>query len=171
MRGDQVERLWTVETVITTEEPSIPGVYFVEGAGLIKIGTSSHIPSRLRDLRASSPVPLTLMATIPFAGKYVEAYIHQLHYEDRHHGEWFNPSRELAALIAGERDDIFDAVNPWKYAKALGCLDRGAVAELPNVRIGRNTGAWLPVSRLTPEQLESVLTAEEPALEEGLVEW
>jgi len=74
--------------------------YFVEGGGLIKIGKAASIRSRLAGLRGSSPVPLKLLGVIP--GQEHEAALHLRFSSARRHGEWFEPTPELVALIASE---------------------------------------------------------------------
>lgn len=63
-------------------------VYFVEGAGLVKIGRSDNPASRIRDLQAASPVQLTT-ALILEGGVLLEGAMHRRFAAFRRHGEWF----------------------------------------------------------------------------------
>lgn len=63
-------------------------VYFIEGAGLIKIGSTLNIASRFRSIRGSSPVPVSLIGTIPGGGP-LEGLLHAKFAEHHSHGEWF----------------------------------------------------------------------------------
>jgi hypothetical protein len=72
-------------------------VYFLQaerGKRLIKIGTTTDLPTRLRDFRRNSPVPLRLLGTIP-GGARLERAIHEEFVFFRVHGEWFLPGRAL----------------------------------------------------------------------------
>jgi hypothetical protein len=64
-------------------------VYFITGGGLTKIGVSIEVESRMKNLQAGSPVPLTLVGTIRGSWR-TEKLIHHLYKEYRVHGEWFN---------------------------------------------------------------------------------
>lgn len=78
-------------------------VYFVQGElGRIKIGFSSNVESRLRDLQCSSAVPLRLLASIP-GGPAVEAELHARFASARVHGEWFEPTEDLLVFIEAVR--------------------------------------------------------------------
>jgi hypothetical protein len=81
---------------------SIGYVYFVEapGCGLIKIGhTSRTMAARLMQLKACSPVPLVVLATI-VASKDREREIHLRFRESWSHGEWFVAVEELRGYIS-----------------------------------------------------------------------
>jgi len=73
-------------------------VYFLGGAGLVKIGLSTTGMSRIQAIRQMSPVFLTLLATIP-GDRRVERGIHQRFAALRTHGEWFKLDAQLAAFI------------------------------------------------------------------------
>ena len=73
-------------------------VYFVAGAGLIKIGTAKVVRTRLRDLQIGSPVRLELLVAIR-GSRHLEMLLHQ-RFEHLHaHGEWFRAEHELRAFI------------------------------------------------------------------------
>jgi hypothetical protein len=69
-------------------------VYFIAGAGLIKIGISTNITSRFRSIRNSSPVPLELLGSFPGTTMY-EGWLHRKFAHLRRHGEWFEDAAEL----------------------------------------------------------------------------
>jgi len=77
-----------------------PKVYFIQSinGGLIKIGYSSHINRRLREIQRTSPVKLRVLATISGRAD-IETEIHHKFRDERKHGEWFNPSQELLQYI------------------------------------------------------------------------
>lgn len=81
----------------------LAGVYFVRSmpSGPVKIGTSNHIPSRLRALRLSSPAPLKLLGSVR-GGTTEEAGLHRRFSGARLHGEWFTATPELLEFIAKE---------------------------------------------------------------------
>lgn len=62
--------------------------YVVGGGGKIKIGSTTHIPSRLSALESSSPVPLFLLGQAN--GKRLEKLLHTMGADHRRHGEWFD---------------------------------------------------------------------------------
>lgn len=74
-------------------------VYFVQAeCGLIKIGTTADIEWRMKSLRGQSPVPLTLLATVP--GRRTEEHeFHRRFAAHRLHGEWFKRCPEIEAEI------------------------------------------------------------------------
>ena len=79
------------------------GVYFVRGADLIKIGSTTYIPKRVKDLQAMSPVPLTLLAWIhvPFEKdlRYHERE-HHLQFKVLHaYNEWYRYENPLCEYI------------------------------------------------------------------------
>jgi hypothetical protein len=75
-------------------------VYFIEcpANGLIKIGVSRNVESRLATLSTASPVELRLLGVIDGC-RADEDKLHQRFAADRHHGEWFSPSPELSRYI------------------------------------------------------------------------
>jgi hypothetical protein len=75
-----------------------PYVYFIQGAGLIKIGVSLYPQERLEALCLWSPVPLKLLAIVP-GGYKLETKLHKMFAAFRVHGEWFYPTRDLIAII------------------------------------------------------------------------
>lgn len=79
-------------------DPSVCSLYFLAGAGLIKIGISTNLTSRIRSIRNSSPVPLELLATMP-GGTALEGVAHSWFQHLRRHGEWFEDNGEIRAKI------------------------------------------------------------------------
>lgn len=63
-------------------------VYFIAGAGLVKIGRTCDLDLRLRDIQTTSPVVLTLMLVVEGA-RDVEKTFHVMFDPYRRHGEWF----------------------------------------------------------------------------------
>jgi hypothetical protein len=74
-------------------------VYFIEGAGLVKIGRSVCPNERLKFLQRGSPVQLTLLAVIEEANGRREAQLHRKFASYRKHGEWFSYVPEIEKYI------------------------------------------------------------------------
>jgi hypothetical protein len=73
-------------------------VYFIEGDGLVKIGTTGNIAQRLSNLQTGSPVGLRVLGYYP--GDANDEW--RLHHRFRHlhsHGEWFRQDEELLEEI------------------------------------------------------------------------
>lgn len=73
-------------------------LYFIAGAGLIKIGISTNLASRFRAIRNSSPVPVELLGSCPGTTAN-EGFLHSKFAHLRRHGEWFEDTPELRAEI------------------------------------------------------------------------
>jgi hypothetical protein len=74
-------------------------MYFLAGAGLIKIGITTNMVSRIRSIRNSSPVPLDLIGEMPGCTLY-EGFAHHRFRHLRRHGEWFVDDGEIRAFLA-----------------------------------------------------------------------
>lgn len=76
-------------------------VYFISpvGGGLIKIGVAGDVAGRLESLQTGSPVLLEVRAVITDGGEALELSLHKRFAASRRHGEWFEPTPELLALI------------------------------------------------------------------------
>lgn len=88
------------EQKIAKRAAAVWRVYFMHApdAGLIKIGATSSLNSRLMALQNGSPVPLVLIGLID-GGKSIERELHNQWAHLRAHGEWFRVSAELIAYI------------------------------------------------------------------------
>lgn len=77
----------------------IAGVYFIQGrvTGLIKIGFSRDVASRLEALRSASPDALDVLGVVD-GGQALERALHARFREFTEHGEWFRPSPDLLLL-------------------------------------------------------------------------
>lgn len=75
-------------------------IYAIEavGLGLVKIGRAINPSSRLKELQTGCPVPIKLIATVPWHDSS-EGLIHRRFAEWRHCGEWFRASKEVADFI------------------------------------------------------------------------
>lgn len=74
-------------------------VYFIGGdEGPIKIGYSTWVARRLEEFQAVSPVPMRVLARMP-GKRAAEAEFHRRFDAGRLHGEWFERTPELLALI------------------------------------------------------------------------
>ncbi len=74
-------------------------VYFIQpvDGGLIKIGKSYDPKRRLSDIQLYSPVKLQILAA---TSHLEEQAMHKMFAAERVHGEWFQPSDRLLALIS-----------------------------------------------------------------------
>lgn len=75
-------------------------VYFIQGekGGPIKIGYSTNVESRVKELQTGFPTKLVVLALIP--GRiWHETELHKRFQKHRLHGEWFKPVPELLEYI------------------------------------------------------------------------
>lgn len=79
------------------------GVYLIRGVGtnMYKIGCTTNIEERLKNLQIGSPVSLELIAFFPTKlHTMLESKLHRMYAENRKHGEWFNFSdKELESIL------------------------------------------------------------------------
>lgn len=87
------------------------GVYFVEAAGLIKIGFSNSLKRRLIDLQIGSPVVITLLHVEP-GSQVTERKLHAKFAAYRQHGEWFQRSKEIEEFIGLSERTESGSVSP-----------------------------------------------------------
>lgn len=75
------------------------GVYVVVCSDRIKIGKSTNVAARFRDLRAMNGADIALMGWFP--GEYTEreSALHLALADDRLHGEWFRLTAAVLAFI------------------------------------------------------------------------
>lgn len=67
--------------------------------GRVKIGRSTRIEERKRQLESAFPCSLTVLLLLPDA-EWTEMAVHRLFNADRHRGEWFHYSDAMKAFIA-----------------------------------------------------------------------
>ncbi len=84
-------------------EAGVRFVYFVQarGGGPVKIGMTSNVPRRLRQLQAASDEELVVRRTVRVhvsKARTMERNLHAHFDEARLDGEWFRPVPELAHL-------------------------------------------------------------------------
>jgi hypothetical protein len=89
----------TLPRKVELADPELSSVYFLAGAGLIKIGVSTNVQSRVRSIRNASPVSIDLLGTVP-GGTLGESFLHVSFAHLRRHGEWFEDTPELRHHIA-----------------------------------------------------------------------
>lgn len=77
----------------------IGSVYFVECAGLIKIGHTANIQKRLSSLRTGAPAPMVLLGQVAGA-RDLEQYLHFTVREHHSHREWFFDRPAVREVIA-----------------------------------------------------------------------
>lgn len=73
-------------------------IYFLEGAGMIKIGRARNLTQRIRAIQTMSPVRLRLIGSMPGDGND-EREIHRKFSHLRGHGEWFRASQEIYDFV------------------------------------------------------------------------
>lgn len=75
-------------------------VYFVQSrlGGPIKIGLTTQLNQRLKQLQNESPIPLDIVGAL-HGDEQVESAIHERFRKLQLHGEWFEPSKELVEFI------------------------------------------------------------------------
>lgn len=86
-----------VYEVIGSEDIKRGVYFFLRSDGRIKIGVSNNIRQRKKDLESAAG-PLVLLTTME-GSRMVEQALHLKFSASRVHGEWFDPSVELLALI------------------------------------------------------------------------
>lgn len=95
-------------------------IYFVSnGKGAIKIGTTTNLNSRMRQLRTSNAGPLSLLGSIEGA-LGIEKAIHAELSHRRLSGEWFTDCSETRAVIQRYLSGgvaLIDAVMPSAYKR------------------------------------------------------
>jgi hypothetical protein len=98
-------------------------VYFIRAAdGMVKIGTSTNVLKRVKDLASQSPVPLELVAVVP-GNTTDEAALHDRFNDARDHGEWFRPVPELLEFIDAAvmlSDALAYGFGKWKEEQQPG---------------------------------------------------
>jgi hypothetical protein len=85
-------------------------VYIIAGGGLYKIGTTTCVSARARNLQAECPAPLEIIMALEFkrgAGR-AERWMHWIFRDCWHHAEWFRLSEadldEATEVLAALRD-------------------------------------------------------------------
>lgn len=74
-------------------------VYFLQSeVGLIKIGYTDSLESRLKSLRTMNAASFVVLKTV-LANRVLEKRVHEAFREERRHGEWFLPSVKLVEFI------------------------------------------------------------------------
>jgi hypothetical protein len=94
---------WRVDNSVTQQQIKSGHVYFIEalGTGLVKIGFTRSLSSRLNSLRTSCPVPIRLLWSVP--GDVIdEKRFHERFASLRKRGEWF----ELTGVLAEMTNDL-----------------------------------------------------------------
>ncbi len=90
------------------------GVYFfyAESIGMMKIGVSSNIARRFRELRRSCPVDLVVYQVIEGDAR-VEFHCHNALAEFRERGEWFRATPELLEHVRSYEAGGYFEVDQW----------------------------------------------------------
>lgn len=108
-----------------------PRVYFVQApSGLVKIGWSCNVGSRVATIGYEERAPLRLLGSVP-AERRVERAWHDHFLALRDHGEWFDPAPRL---LAGIEDALALKRTPdYVFLPETG--------PFPRMRLGRRKGA------------------------------
>jgi len=89
------------------KEKTNDAVYVIEGGGLFKIGTSSGVARRLKNLQITCPVPLTLVkAWARKNGLKLERELHERLAGCRRHGEWFELPEDVFKKLCADLDEL-----------------------------------------------------------------
>ncbi len=85
-------------------------VYFIQGEQTkrIKIGRTTSVINRLQSLQSGSPDKLIVLKVLVNAKS--DAEYHAQFRDDQVYGEWFKPSEDLLAFIAGLPESKFDGL-------------------------------------------------------------
>lgn len=78
-------------------------VYFMQGAGLVKIGVANDVGKRMRDLQCGSPILLSLIGFMVGDERH-EKDLHVKFAHLRQHGEWFLLNDEITSFIESNCD-------------------------------------------------------------------
>lgn len=110
-----------------------PGkVYFVECAGRVKIGFSTDVNARLRQLSTGSALTFNFISAVD-GSKSFERAIHKALAEHRSHGEWFHDTPQVRSIINAIIADGYSAINFIEPAP----VERGAIEhEMPAANFG-----------------------------------
>ena len=127
-------------------------LYFIEApsVGQIKIGITGEMDRRLRSLRASSPVDLSLMLDIAGTARQ-EAALHRAFAADRTHGEWFKASDGLRRFI-----EEMSSMDERARQKRLGRMRTAPLARQTHdvcLQARRSRNLWRSVARLFAERV------------------
>lgn len=97
---DEPRNVWLHRRVDQASGRGTRGVCYFIGAqsGPVKIGFTVDLKGRLAKLRASSPLPLEVLATRS-GGEARESVYHEQFAADRLHGEWFARTPAILAEI------------------------------------------------------------------------
>lgn len=86
-------------------------IYFIQAEnGLIKIGFSKNVTSRLSNMQVRSPLKLTLLSTIK-GTVVMEKELHYKFSKFREHGEWFKPTQDIINFIANPNIEFYSYTN------------------------------------------------------------
>ena len=80
---------------------SVGALYFIQAGsgGFVKIGWSNKPEGRLPTLQCGNPIQLTIVRTVPHAGRKAEAWAHRKFAEFWVRGEWFRFTEEMLSWI------------------------------------------------------------------------
>lgn len=105
--------------------------YFVGSRehGIVKIGKTGCLKSRMQGLRNSSPVPVKLFAVV-FGGHDIEPFLHEQFKASRKHGEWFEISDDINECIEDIKAQRFARHIPESMIPAIEERVNRAVKEM-----------------------------------------
>ena len=86
------------------------GVYFVQCGSFIKVGVSTNVYHRLRQIKSANPHPILPIGFIAeprmAAANALEIEIHALFRPYRHRAEWFHDCAEVREYIASRAQPV-----------------------------------------------------------------
>jgi hypothetical protein len=98
INGGKFDHSSTLPRSSRLTDKSVCRLYFLARAGLIKIGITTNMVSRMRSIRNSCPVPLELLA-FGCGNTVFEGLAHSRFKQLRRHGEWFEDEGSIRRYI------------------------------------------------------------------------
>jgi hypothetical protein len=81
-------------------------IYAITNGTDIKIGYSSNVKRRLKQLNTGSSINLYVLCTFK-GGRELESEIHSMFKKIRYNGEWFRADKELLEYLNLMSDDVY----------------------------------------------------------------
>ena len=81
-------------------------IYAITNGTDIKIGYSSNVKRRLKQLNTGSSINLYVLCTFK-GGRELESEIHSMFKKIRYNGEWFKADKELLEYLNSMSEDVY----------------------------------------------------------------
>lgn len=101
------------------------GLYIIGNntKGVCKIGVSSDVHSRLKQIQTSCYYKVELLYYCDSLGYDTEKEYHRLYASDRLHGEWFRINKDLKSIIEQYKQPSAQAEHKPKVIKVIPSID------------------------------------------------